>query len=329
MQEEVQQTTSGRSILLVHGGDFKPAEAALLDISLSAIRSGIERDYPDHVGAYDALHKDLAYFGDLTKEFLESLGRQYDEQLDLGDRNNALTSLRAIPARKRFGIRQYDRLPGKSALREFIADIAAPVCGALGLTRWLISRVSRDFCEYLCDDSEYAAKVRQRVQQKLCEMFDRRDELLLISHGTGCVAAYEALWELSHREEYRERYSHSKVGVWLTLGAPLGDNFIRRHLVGSGKGAETPFPTNVINWYNVAAEDDYICHDNTLADDFKQMMEKRLISAVKDYRIYNLAVRYGRSNPHSSVGYYIHPRVAKLIVDWLGVEPAGGDAKDT
>ena len=84
MQEEVQQTTSGRSILLVHGGDFKPAEAALLDISLSAIRSGIERDYPDHVGAYDALHKDLAYFGDLTKEFLESLGRQYDEQLDLG-----------------------------------------------------------------------------------------------------------------------------------------------------------------------------------------------------------------------------------------------------
>ena len=97
MQEEAQQTTSGRSILLVHGGDFKPAEATLLDISLSAIRSGIERDYPDHVGAYDALHKDMAYFGDLTNAFLESLGRQYDEQLDLGDRNNALTALRAVP----------------------------------------------------------------------------------------------------------------------------------------------------------------------------------------------------------------------------------------
>lgn len=326
MQEEKQQSTNGRSILLVHGRDFKPAEAALLDISLSAIRSGIERDYPEHVDAYDVLHKDIAYFGDLTKEFLESLGQKYDEQLDVGDRNNALTALRAIPARKRFGIRQYDRLPGKSALREFIADIAAPVCGALGLTRWLIGRVSPDFCEYLCNDGDYAAAVRQRVRAKLCEMLDRGGELLLVSHGMGCVVTYEALWELSHLEEYRERYCNSKVDVWLTLGAPLGDNFIRRHLLGAGGDAVTPFPTNVINWYNVAAEDDYTCHDNTLADDFKQMMDKRLISAVTDYRIYNLAVRYGRSNPHSSVGYYINPRVTKLIVDWMHVEPAGRGA---
>jgi hypothetical protein len=329
MQDEKQQSRSGRSILLVHGRDFKPAAQTLFDISLSAIRFGIERDYPDHVDAYDTVHKELAYYGDLTNAFLGSLGRHYDEQLDLGDRKNALTALRAIPARKRFGIRQYDRLPGKSALREFLADVAAPACGALGLTRWLISRVSRDFCQYLCDDSDYAAAVRQRVREKLCEMFDRGDELLLITHGMGCVVAYEALWELSHGEEYRERYSDSKVKAWLTLGAPLGDNFIRKHLMGAGQDAVIPFPSNVINWYNVAAEDDYACHDNTLADDFKQMMDQRLISAIEDYRIYNLAVRYGKSNPHSSVGYYIHPRVAKLIVDWMQLEPAGRGATGT
>jgi hypothetical protein len=28
-------------------------------------------------------------------------------------------------------------------------------------------------------------------------------------------------------------------------------------------------------------------------------------------------VRYGKSNPHSSVGYYIHPRVAKIVADWM------------
>ncbi|NOR36261.1 MAG: hypothetical protein GQ577_05885, partial [Woeseiaceae bacterium] len=55
----------------------------------------------------------------------------------------------------------------------------------------------------------------------------------------------------------------------------------------------------------------------TLADDFKRMMDQRLVSAVHDYHIYNLAVRYGKSNPHSSVGYYIHPRVTKIVVDWL------------
>jgi hypothetical protein len=54
-----------------------------------------------------------------------------------------------------------------------------------------------------------------------------------------------------------------------------------------------------------------------LADDFKKMLEQRLVSAVYDYRVFNLAVRYGKSNPHSSIGYYIHPRTAKIISDWL------------
>ena len=99
--------------------------------------------------------------------------------------------------------------------------------------------------------------------------------------------------------------------------ASLGDHNIRKRLRGAKEKIEARFPTNVISWQNVAAEDDYACHDNTLADDFKRMMDQRLVSAVHDYHIYNLAVRYGKSNPHSSVGYYIHPRVTKIVVDWL------------
>jgi hypothetical protein len=47
------------------------------------------------------------------------------------------------------------------------------------------------------------------------------------------------------------------------------------------------------------------------------MLSLRLVSSIRDYRIYNLAVRYGRSNPHSSMGYLVHPRVAKIVADWL------------
>ena len=36
-----------------------------------------------------------------------------------------------------------------------------------------------------------------------------------------------------------------------------------------------------------------------------------------------LAVRYGKSNPHSSIGYFIHPRVSKLLVDWLHSDNLG------
>jgi hypothetical protein len=312
-----QNRSGARSILLVHGRDFKPARETYLEFCLTALRAGIERDYPEHVEAYEMLAKDLSYYGDLTNEFLESIGQTYDEQLDLGDRSNAMSALRAIPARKRFGIRQYDCLPGKSALREFVADIAAPMLGAIGRTPWLIGCVSRDFAEYLAGDSDFADKVRARVRDKLCEAFDRGDQMLLMTHGMGCVAAYEALWELSHLDEYREKYGQCKVDTWVTLGAPLGDNYIRKRLFGGNEEPATRFPTNVITWYNVAAEDDYSCHDNTLADDFKKMMDKRFVSAVHDYHIYNLAVRYGKSNPHSSVGYFIHPRVAKLVVDWM------------
>ena len=101
------------------------------------------------------------------------------------------------------------------------------------------------------------------------------------------------------------------------MGSPLGDHSIHKRLCGAKEHVESRFPTNVISWHNVSAEDDYTCHDNTLADDFKKMLKQRLVSAVKDYQVFNLAVRYGQSNPHSSIGYYIHPRVSKIIADWL------------
>ena len=306
-----------RSILLVHGRDFKPSEQSLSDISLEALRYGIQRDYADHVDAYDMIVKDFAYYGDLTNTLLESHGKHYDEKLDLGDRNSALSDLKAIPARKRFGIRQYDRLPGKSALREFAADVAAPVLGALGLTMPLVRCVSKDCADYLSGKTDYAKRVRERVRTKLCKMLDRGDHILLMTHGLGCIVAYEVLWQLSHEAEFKDQYGGKKIDTWLTLGAPLGDTHIRKRLLGAKHVVGERFPTNVITWHNVAAEDDYLCHDNTLADDFRKMMHQRFLSAVHDHHVYNLAVRYGKSNPHSSVGYYIHPRVAKIVVDWL------------
>ena len=301
----------------MHGRDFKPASDALLDVTTAALRAGVERDYPDMVGACDDIPKDIAYYGDLTNEFLRSQGRRYDEQLDLGDRSNALNALRCIDARKRFGLRQYDCLPGKSAKREFVASIAAPLLGAVGLTMPLVSLIAKDLATYLSKDSDYAKNVRERVREKLIEAFDRGDRLLLATHGMGSLAAYDALWQLSHDERFRDRCGQSKVDTWLTMGAPLGDGRIRKRLLGANEDIAARFPTNVISWHNIAAEDDYACYDNTIADDFKKMMEQRVVSAVHDHHIYNLAVRYGRSNPHSSVGYYIHPRIAKIVTDWI------------
>lgn len=317
MNEEAKSDGRGRSVLLVHGHDFKPDRESLMEISLAAMRAGIERDYPDCLAAFDGIHSDLAYYGDLNNELLAAHGRSYDANLDLGDRRNALRTLREIRERKRFGIRQYDRLPGKSAVPEFIADFVYPVLGMFGLTMPIINRLSRDFADYLKRKSDFSAKVQERVRTSLCSMLDRGDHVMLLSHGTGSVVAYDVLWQLSHDAELKERYGAAKIDMWVTQGSPLGDSRIRKRLSGASQKAVEPYPTNVITWHNVAAEDDYTCHDKTLADDFRKMMSQRMVSAVTDYRVFNHAVRYGRSNPHSSVGYYIHPRLAKIIADWI------------
>lgn len=314
--------TSGRSLVIVHGRDFKPAGKELLGLVDSALAAGMERDHPQLLPEYHNLTKELAYYGDLSTELLAGKGRKYDEQLDVGDRRNAFNLLKQIDKRKRFSVQRYDNLPGKSAIAEFAADIATPVLGAVGLASTIISKIAKDLGEYWNAKSDFAAQVRQRVRDPLCAALDRDEEVMLVSHGTGCIIAYDVLWQLSHDPEFSEKYADKKLDVWLTLGAPLGDSVIAKKLLGAKDKSGNRHPTNIVSWHNVSAEDDYCCHDNTLANDFKAMLKDKLVSCIRDYQIYNLTVRYGKSNPHSSVGYYIHPRVSQLIADWLmqGVE---------
>jgi len=140
---------------------------------------------------------------------------------------------------------------------------------------------------------------------------------MLLTHGTGCIVAYDVLWQLSHEAQFADKYRDQKIDVWLTLGAPLGDSMVRRRLLGVGRKGVERYPSVVVSWHNVSAEDDYVSHDNTLADDFKPMLKQKQVSFIRDYRIYNLAIRYGKSNPHSSIGYLTHPRTAQIISEWL------------
>ncbi len=256
--------TSGRSIVIVHGRDFKPAGKDLLELIESALAAGLERDHPEVLADYRALTKDLTYYGDLTNEFLVGKGGNYDEQLDIGDRRNALHLLRQIDRRKKFGVQRYDNLPGKSAVAEFAAGIAGPLLGVVGLASTMISKLAKDLGEYWNAKSDFGGQVRQRVRDTLCAAIDRGDQVMLISHGTGSVIAYDVLWQLSHDPEISPQYAEKKVDVWLTLGAPIGDNVIRKKLFGAKDKTGKRYPRNILSWHNVSAEDDYCCHDETL-----------------------------------------------------------------
>ena len=315
--DDTKTNHSRRSILFVHGSDFKPPAEVFLDEASTALRSGVERDFPDNVELLESVDLELAYYGDLGNELLRAHGKHYDEQLDIGDRRNALETLRKIPQRKRFGLRQYDSLRGKSAIPEAIADVASPLLGTLGLMMPLVSMVAKDFAIYLRGNTEFTEQVRERVRSKLCDMLNRGDQLLLMTHGTGCFIAYDVLWQLSHDERFNADYSGAKVDLWMTLGSPISDDKLRKRLLGARRSGKARYPTNVITWQNISAEDDYVCHDKTVANDLKKMMREHVISSINDHRIYNHTMRYGKSNPHCSLGYFIHPRVAKIVVEWM------------
>ena len=305
------------SLLIVHGRDFKPAAATYLELAHTAMRKGVERDFPEQVADFDALQLDVAWYGDLNAGVLAAKGKTYDEKLDVGDRRNVLESLSQVTPRKRFGIRMYDKLPGKSALPEFFMDVGATVSSAVGLRMPVIGRMAKDFAAYLENEDGFADEARARVRKKICELMDADKDIMLVTHGTGSVVAYDVLWELSNDTTTCPEYGDCKVDQWITLGSPLGDRTVQKRLLGAHEREEGRFPSNVITWHNLSAEDDYTCHDATLADDFRTMLRQRYVSAVNDYRVFNLAVRYGKSNPHSSIGYYIHPRLTKIIIDWL------------
>ncbi len=71
------------------------------------------------------------------------------------------------------------------------------------------------------------------------------------------------------------------------------------------------------NWEKFAVEDDYISHDETLRDDYRKMERAGLVNSICDHRLYNLAVRDGKPNPHHGVGYLIHPRFIDVLGKWL------------
>lgn len=301
---------------MVHGRGWKPAHKSLAPLWIDSLRAGLQREAetPSASVALDMANVRMAYYGDLSNA-IRSEGRQaYDEALDIVDLNNALHSLKALQTSKKFRRAGYEAIPGRSSLREFLADIGAPLLSALQLTDKAIGGRMPEVVAYWEDRDGFRTELKRRLIEAIKDAFDARSDILVLSHCLGTMVAYDAFWELSRGQDAEP---HSKIDTWITMGSPLGDEFVKRNLAGAHESGERRFPSNILNWHNVSAEDDFTCHDETVANDFSDMLDYHLISRIRDYRIYNLAIRYGRSNPHNALGYLIHPRVSSLVGDWL------------
>ena len=306
----------GNRILFIHGRSFKPKRPVLRKLWISAVRHGLERSRPDRLARFDAARKEFVYYGDISGRFLESKGKQYDPAADVADRRASLAALRDYTDRQ-FTRARYNRLPGKSSLQEFFADVAAGPLNWFGLSEKAIGMVAPDMLEYWNQDSSFGSDVRWGFTEALRRGLQSGDRLLVVAHSLGAMIAWDTFWKFSYRGEY-QGLRNRKVDLFLTLGCPLGDETVKDNLIGSRATGARRYPANLLRWENVSAEDDYISHDQKVANDFRKMLLYDLpLRSIRDHRIYNLTVRMGVSNPHSSAGYLIHPKVSRLFADWL------------
>lgn len=304
------------SLILIHGHGTKPPAPDLLQLWQSAMEAGLARDFPGQPGLA-SVDIQLVYYADLSSRHRPETSDK--SAMDRADRQNALAGLVARKTPKQFRRVHYEALPGKTSIKEFLADVGTPISNVLGLGEKRIAHVIPELIEYWNDTEGFAKQLHQRLADVLVPALVNGNHIMVISHCLGSIAAYDAFWRLTHADQ--SGGTGARINTWVTIGSPLADNYVRNRLLGGRSHPDTTgavtYPEAVINWLNVAAEDDYYCHDETMANDFSAMLRHKFVSRIVDYQIYNLTERFGRSDPHNALGYLIHPRVSRIINNWL------------
>lgn len=170
---------------------------------------------------------------------------------------------------------------------------------------------------YFSNRNNAGCRIRDRQKHALREAARRGERVLLIGHSMGSIIAYDALWELDHLEGM-----HDCVDCLLTIGSPLGMNYVQKRLLGLGRRGPRSYPGNIRRWVNIAARGDLVALDPQLADDFSEMVRHHSVESITDLHtgVYNHYRDARGLNVHKSYGYLVNPHVAMVIADWWRAE---------
>lgn len=209
------------------------------------------------------------------------------------------------------------------------ADIAEATTWSRRITRWIylfadqlpfsvahlagerIASHIRDVERYDKNENGIANEARHKLKRLLIDATNERRPVLLIGHSMGSIIAYDALWELSHRETETAR-----VDLLLTMGSPLGQRFMQRRFKGRHIEGRERYPNNIHHWKNFAAVGDLTALDRQLADDFEEMLQFGLVEDIVDEEIVNFFRLDGELNVHTEYGYLVNEKVARTVARW-------------
>ena len=318
-----------KHLVLIHGRATKPPKVAKKRLVKKALVEGLRRVDPHSAQAVDRgrVTFTLAYYGDINnrlmvaaeswrKAHMVQLRGDWYEPSDSYDED--LDRLVARPTNQH-SLKHYRKLLDEEADKRYMDDlarVASPMLGLFGLGTRIIKKILPDLGAYLTS-RVVGSEIRFRLQGPIKKALKSGEDVAIIAHSMGCIVSYDVLWKLSRMSEYQD-VRDRKVSLWLTLGNPLGEPAVRNSLYDAREPEDGMYPANIDRWVNVAARDDFVAHDRTIADDFREMKKNKLTRSIRDAPlIQNFWVGTHGSNPHKFYGYLNHPRVAKILADWI------------
>jgi hypothetical protein len=169
----------------------------------------------------------------------------------------------------------------------------------------------RDLRRYVKNRNGIGDHTREMLKMPLRAAWESQRPLLLIGHSMGSVIAYDALWEMSH-----DGRDDLCLELLLTMGSPLGQNYLQRRIRGHDRTGRERFPSNVQRWVNLAAVGDMTAIDPLLRNDFGEMIELGLVEAIEDIEIFNHFRQDGELNEHAEYGYLVNKVTADMVARW-------------
>lgn len=169
----------------------------------------------------------------------------------------------------------------------------------------------RDLRRYARNVDDIGDHVRRLLKLPLEAGAAAGRPILLLSHSMGSVISWDALWQLSRDDQHSSDVSH-----WVTMGSPLGGNYLQRRLLGLGETGADRYPSNVALWTNIAAVGEMTALDRRLKDDFGGMIGLGLVDDIVDLELIPFYRSEGVLNPHNEYGYLMHEVTARVVADW-------------
>jgi hypothetical protein len=322
-----------KHLLIIHGRSTKPSEADKKRFVKKALHHGLNRADPTGSAVDRLKSKDIKYsfvfYGDISNK------RMLEKNPSLKDKLTAIDPKHKTPCEPpdRF-IQPLEELlkitnQTKNAYKKFlkknrdlrgldnIASMVSWVANLTGFSDNIIKAATADMGAYLMERKTGSA-IRVRLAEPLKRALQADHDICLVSHSMGCIVSYDVLWKFSQMSDYKDvQKCGNKINSWITIGNPLGEPGVRKNLYDADERSDGKFPRDIIkHWLNIPARDDFVSHDNTIEDDFRDMTP--YVESIKDHpEVYTFWTTDKGTNPHKLYGYLDNKTVAEKIVQWM------------